>query len=188
MIQLRLEYQENPVADEVSAITAVVRPILKGLLYSLKKDVVEEAGGHENAKLVMLPRLYRPGDGDCGLCFEYAIHDALSRHDPEVEQRLLDAMGRCNARGSSSASILFGAEKTGSLRLIDTAKEILTDESRLLAGSRGNRQSCGDTSTLLQPPFEEKRRNTCFRGRSVASGRPISSSVSQIPTGGWQQA
>ena len=36
MIQLRLEFQENPVADEVSAITAVVRPILEGLLYSLK--------------------------------------------------------------------------------------------------------------------------------------------------------
>ena len=39
--------------------------------------------------------------------------------------------------GHDSASILFGAEKTGSLRLIDTAKELLTDESRLLAGNRG---------------------------------------------------
>ena len=33
-IQLRLEFQRNPVADEVSAITAVVRPILTGLLYA----------------------------------------------------------------------------------------------------------------------------------------------------------
>ncbi|MCZ6652109.1 MAG: hypothetical protein O7D91_03685 [Planctomycetota bacterium] len=137
MIQLRLEFQENPVADEVSAITAVVRPILEGLLYSLKKEVVEGAGGYEGARLLMLPRLYRPGDGDCGLCFEYAIHDALNRHDPRVKERLLDALNRCNVRGTSSASILFGAEKTGALRLIDTAKEILTDESRLLAGSRG---------------------------------------------------
>lgn len=32
-LQLRLQLQRNAVADEVSAITAVVRPILEGLLY-----------------------------------------------------------------------------------------------------------------------------------------------------------
>ena len=42
-IQLRLEFQRNAVADEVSAVTAVVRPILQGLLYALKRDVVDEA-------------------------------------------------------------------------------------------------------------------------------------------------
>jgi hypothetical protein len=31
-MQLRLELQLNPVADEVSALTAVVRPILEGTL------------------------------------------------------------------------------------------------------------------------------------------------------------
>ena len=41
-MQLRLQFQQSPVADEVSAITAVVRPILEGLLYGLKADVVEE--------------------------------------------------------------------------------------------------------------------------------------------------
>ena len=137
-IQLRLEFQQNPVADEVSAVTAVVRPILQGLLYALKRDVVDEAGGYQNLKLKMLPRLYRPGDGDCGLCFEYAVHDALTRHDPLVQERVIDAMSNyCNVPGHQSASILFGAEKTGSLRLIDTAKELLTDDSRLLAGNRG---------------------------------------------------
>jgi hypothetical protein len=122
----------------VSAITAVVRPILQGLLYALKRDVVAEAGGYENLKLKMLPRLYRPGDGDCGLCFEYAIHEALTRHDPLVEERVIDAMSNfCSVPGRESASILFGAEKVGALRLIDTAKELLTDDSRLLIGSRG---------------------------------------------------
>ena len=67
-MQLRLQFQQSPVADEVSAITAVVRPILEGLLYGLKADVVEEVGGYENVKLKLLPRLYRPGDRDCGLC------------------------------------------------------------------------------------------------------------------------
>jgi hypothetical protein len=53
--QLRIEYQRNPVADDVSALFAVVAPILQGLLYGLKADVVAEAGGREQVKLKMLP-------------------------------------------------------------------------------------------------------------------------------------
>ena len=137
-IQLRLEFQRNAVADEVSAVTAVVRPILRGLLYSLKKEVVDEAGGYERAKLFLLSRLYKPGDGDCGLCFEYAVHDAMGRGEATVQERLVDAMAKfCKVPGQQSASILFGAEKSGALRLIDTAKERLTDDSRLLVGLRG---------------------------------------------------
>lgn len=137
-IQLRLEFQQNRVADEVSAVTAVVRPILQGLLYSLKKEFVTAEGGHENVKLKMLSRLYRPGDGDCGICFEYAVHDAMNRHEATVQERLVDAMANhCKLAGRDSASILFGAEKSGALRLIDTAKERLTDESIVLAGKKG---------------------------------------------------
>ena len=43
-LQLRLEFQESPVFDEVSAVTAIVRPILSGILYSLKEQVIQEAG------------------------------------------------------------------------------------------------------------------------------------------------
>lgn len=136
-IQLRLELQRNPVADEVSAITAVVRPILTGLLYGIKADVVAEVGGYDKVKLKMLPRLYKPGDGDCGLCFEYALHDAVKRSDPVVVERIDDAMRVLGVPGRNCASILFGAEKAGALRLIDTAKDLLTEESRLLSGSRG---------------------------------------------------
>jgi len=77
-VQIRSEEQQNPVADEALAITAVVRPILTGILYSLKADVVAEAGGRTGVKLKMLPRLRRPGDGDTGICFEYAVHDAVT--------------------------------------------------------------------------------------------------------------
>ncbi len=137
-IQLRLEVQRQAVADEVEALTAVVRPILEGLLYSLKREVVEEAGGYENVKLKMLSRLHRPGDGDCGLCFEYAVHDAISRGEATVLERIVDAMTRyCHVPGEESASILFGAEKSGGLRLIDTARDRLTDDSRILVGRAG---------------------------------------------------
>ncbi|MFJ2665704.1 hypothetical protein ACIO14_15255 [Nocardia fluminea] len=136
-MQIRSEEQLNPVADEVSAITAVVRPILTGILYSLKADVVAEAGGREQVKLKMLPRLRRPGDGDTGICFEYAVHDAVSRGEAAVVERVYDALTWCNVPGESIGSILFGVEKAGSQQLIDTAGDLLTAESKLLSGSRG---------------------------------------------------
>lgn len=137
-LQLRLEWQRNPVADEVSALTAVVRPILQGVLFALKKDIVREVGGYQKVKLKMLPRLYRPKDGDCGICFEYAVHDAIRRQNPLVLNRLVDAMHvYCRLSGTIPQSILFGAEKTGAIQLIDTAKELLTDDSALLYGSKG---------------------------------------------------
>lgn len=133
-LQLRLQLQRNPVADEVSALTAVVRPILEGVLYALKQDVVAEVGGYEDVKLKMLPRLYRPGDRDCGICFEYAVHDALNRAEATVLERLEDAMKLCRVPGSAPASILFGLEKSGALNLIETVEQKLTDDSRLLTG------------------------------------------------------
>jgi hypothetical protein len=136
-MQLRLEFQENRVADEVSAITAVVRPILTGILYALKKEVADEGGGYDNLKLFLLARARRAGDGDVGICFEYAVHDALTRGDPMVSERVGDALTMCNVPGHQFSSILFGAEKGGSVRLIDTASELLTTESVLLYGTKG---------------------------------------------------
>lgn len=136
-MQLRLQFQENSVADEVSAITAVVRPILEGLLYALKSGVVAEVGAYSDIKLKMLPRLYLQGDRDCGICFEYAVHEALTRGESSVMERVYDAMTLCSVPGSTTSSILFGAEKSGSLNLIDTARDSLTEDSRLLAGNRG---------------------------------------------------
>jgi len=137
-LQLRLEIQNNPIADVVSALIAVVRPILLGTLYALKREIVREVGDYDRIKLKLLPRLYRRGDGDCGLCFEYAVHDALNRGDPMVLERVYDALTRyCGLRGYKPTSILFGAEKAGALQLIDTAKDRLTDESLLMYGSKG---------------------------------------------------
>jgi hypothetical protein len=136
-MEIRTQIQQARVGDELSAIIAVIRPILEGLLYALKQDVVAEVGGHNHVKLKMLPRLYRPGDRDCGICFEYAVHDAVSRGDAKVIERVNDALALCNVPGHNTASILFGLEKTGALDLINTAKERLTEDSRLRAGTKG---------------------------------------------------
>ncbi len=135
-LKVRSEIQQNPVAEHVSALIAVTRPILQALLFALKREIVAVVGGHNEVQLKLLPRLYRPGDGDCGICYEYAIHDAIRREDPMVVERVYDAMTQCRVPGDAIASILFGAEKTGAVQLIDTASEVLTDDSRLLTGLR----------------------------------------------------
>ena len=136
-MKLRLQTQVNPIAEEVSATIAVVRPILEGLLWGLRKDVVAEVGGYDKVKLKMLPRLYRRGDGDIGLCFEYAVHHAIRTGQGAVCERVADALRLCNVPGKDLQSLLFAVEKTGKLDLLETVRDALTDESRLLYGTRG---------------------------------------------------
>lgn len=136
-MRLRLEQQRNPVADEVAALTSVVLPILEATLYSLKQDVVRQVGGYGRITLDLLTRLYVPGDGDCGICFEWAVHDAITRRDPMVMERVQEALKECRVPRGATKSILFGAEKSGSLQIIDTARDLLTDNSALYTGVRG---------------------------------------------------
>ncbi len=136
-MDIRAERQQNAVADEVSALVAVIRPILLGLLWGLKSEVADEVGGYQNVRLRMLDRLRRPGDGDCGICFEYAVHDAMRRGDAMVSERVGEALRICNVPGDALDSILFAVEKSGSEQFIDTALNLVTTESRILSGTRG---------------------------------------------------
>ena len=154
-MEVRRERQLNAVADDVLALTAVVRPILAGVLYGLKLDVVKELNGHDNIKLRMLPRLYRPGDGDVGICFEYAVHEAMNNNDPMVIERINDAIKLCNIKSGDPKSILFGIEKSGAVQLIDTAREFLTDDSRVLAGRAGQPPKLLRRLTTLAAAFRK---------------------------------
>ena len=136
-MDLRKEIQIDEIQDEILAITSIIRPVLIGTLYSLKHDIVSKVGGYEKVTLDLLPRLRREGDGDCGICFEYAVHDAVRGGDQRVQDRLSEALKLCKVRGSELNSILFGIEKSGALQLIDTANSVLTDDSRVLAGNVG---------------------------------------------------
>lgn len=114
IFKIRMEEQQNPVQDEVMALVAIVRPILEGLLYALKRNVVGDVGGYDKVKLMMLARLYRSGDGDIGICFEYAVHDAIRRREPAITEKIDDALKKhCKINGGDVSSILFGAEKMG---------------------------------------------------------------------------
>ena len=123
--------------NEFAALIAVVRPILTGILNSLKADVVAQ-WGRDNVPLKMLGRIRRPGDGDYGICFEYAVHDALNRGDGPVVERVTEALNLCKIQPAAGpASILFGAEKSGAVQLIAGARATLTDNSRLLKEGSG---------------------------------------------------
>lgn len=135
-MKLLIESQANPVGSEVLARISIVRPILTALLAGIKAEVLAECGGPAGMKLFMLPRAYRDGCGDIGFCFEWAIHDAVRQGHPMVMERLTDAARRCKLPGVQLRSILFGVEKSGRTRIIDTANELLTDDSRILTGAQ----------------------------------------------------
>jgi hypothetical protein len=164
-MRISQERQLHPVSDEVLAVTAVVRPILRGVLFALKQDVIGNVGGYDKVNLALLARLYRAGDGDCGICFEYAVHEAMNRRDPRVVERVNDAIRLCRINGGDPQSILFGLEKSGTLQLIDSAQEMLTPDSRVLAGTVG------------QPPKLLKHLNTiagAFRNARTRLALPSS--------------
>lgn len=135
-MKLFVDQQVSPIHSEVTALISIVRPILTGVLFSTKQDIVNELGGYDKVKLKMLPRLYRPGDGDVGIAFEWAVHDAIQRKDPLVLDRLTEAGRMCKLVGHDFSSLLFGVEKSGRTKLIDTADNLLHDDSRLLTGAQ----------------------------------------------------
>lgn len=136
-MKLQVEAQQSPIADEARARIALVLPVFKGILFALQRGRVERLGGHARITLADLGREYREGDGDCGICFEYAVHEALNREDRNIYPIVSDVLETfCRIKGGAK-SILFGAEKSGAISLVETPEKLLTEESRVLSGKIG---------------------------------------------------
>lgn len=132
-----LQIQRDQVAEAVRARYSMVIPIIQGMLNSSKGEMVEALGGYEKITLEQLARIYQEQPGDYGICFEYAVHEAIRNRDASIHPMLSDVLETfCNIKGGVE-SILFGIEKSGNTRILETAKELLTDESRILAGKIG---------------------------------------------------
>ncbi|WP_146197452.1 hypothetical protein [Promicromonospora sp. AC04] len=136
-MEIREERQLNPVADEVSGLVAVTRPIIVGLLHSIGEEYLEPHGGRENMRLADLGRVRKASDGDLGVAFEYAIHDAVMRQEEVITDRVATALKKVKITQGDPASILFAIEKTGAKQLVETKRELITPESRALSGKRG---------------------------------------------------
>lgn len=136
-MEMRNQRQVNPVADDVSALVAVTRPILVSLLHSIGEQYLEPHGGRTGIILKQLGRARKQNDGDLGVAFEYAVHDAIMREEEVVSERVCDALKRCRISTSTPSSILFAMEKDGSKQLIDTQRDLITPDSRVLSGQQG---------------------------------------------------
>lgn len=136
-MRIRAEKQNNPVSDEVSALIAVTRPIIAGVYHLIGQDVLSAIGPRGEIRLKLLGKIRSKGDGDTGIAFEYAVHDAVANGVPVVVQRVADALSRCRIYRGDPSSILFAIEKSGSPQLISTEIELITSESRVLSGERG---------------------------------------------------
>lgn len=125
-------------ADEVSALVAVTRPIIAGIYHSIGQDTLNGFGvEREEIKLQALGQARREGDGDTGIAFEYAVHDAVMNGVPIVVERVAEALRQCRIRQGDPSSILFAIEKNGAQQLISTKIDLITAESRVLSGERG---------------------------------------------------
>lgn len=138
-LQVREETQAAAVADEVAALVSVTRPIINGVLTSIGDEYLGP-WDHDRTRIPLkhLGRLRKEGDGDTGIAFEYAIHDAVRTQNPIVMERVSEALKICKIKEGDPSSILFAIEKQGSKQLIETDLGLITDESRVLSGSRGH--------------------------------------------------
>ncbi len=137
VMEIREERQLNAVAEDVSALLAVTRPIIAGLLHSIGEEFLVAHGGRANLRLADLGRVRKANHGDLGVAFEYAVHDAIVSGTHVVLGRVADALSLCNISRGRPASILFAMEKGGSKQLVETQRDLITPESRVLSGKRG---------------------------------------------------
>lgn len=129
--------QIGDVEDAVRAKLAVVIPVLKATLHSLARDRTERLGGMAKITLHDLAREYRHGYGDAGICFEYAVHEAIASHNALIQPLASEVLeSLCRIRGGAE-SILFGPEKEGVIPIIESVTNALTDESVVYVGNAG---------------------------------------------------
>jgi hypothetical protein len=145
--------QKNPVADDVSALVAVTGPIIAGVLRSVSAEVSNTFGERDRLPLKMLGRLRKEAAGDCGIAFEYAVHDALNSRDPIVVERVADALDKCGIAQGGPASILFAMEKSGAQELISTEPSLVTENSPMLLGEGGRPVSLRDSLSAIGAAF-----------------------------------
>jgi hypothetical protein len=136
-MKIQKEVQLAEVSDVARARIALSLPVLKGVLFALQRARVDRLGGYEQITLADLAREYREGSGDCGICFEYAVHDSLQAKDRNIHALLSNILNDFCGIKAGAESILFGAEKSGGISLIQTSQSLIDSNSRILSGKIG---------------------------------------------------
>lgn len=129
--------QINRISDGVRSKFAMVVPVIEATLFALNAERIARLGGLAQWTLADLAREYREGSGDAGICFEYAVHDAIARRDPLIWPLASEVLERYCGIREGSESLLFGPEKDGRIPVIESVENALTDDSQLFVGYRG---------------------------------------------------
>jgi hypothetical protein len=130
---IQLERIEDPVRSKF----AMVAPVLEATLFSLRADRVQRLGGLDAVTLQDLAREVREGNGDAGICFEYAVHQAIARQDPLIHPLASEVLEKFCGISDGCDSILFGPEKEGRIPILESVENALTDDSRVYVGNAG---------------------------------------------------
>ena len=131
-----LEVQNNYVSEPIRARFAMIIPIIRGMLLSTKREMLEQAGGVDKITFEMFCRVYNEHPGDYGICFEYALHHSIRSRQPSIYDKVSYVLDRFCGICSHAESILFGAEKGENQSVLESARSILTDSSKLLPGTQ----------------------------------------------------
>ena len=156
-MKLQTEKQKAPIEDAARARIALVLPVLKGVLFALQRERVERLGGYEKISVSDLGREYREGSGDCGICFEYAVHDAIRNKDAVICDLVSEVLADFCGIGGGAESILFGAEKSGGISLIETSNQLITGDSRILSGKIGQPAKLAKNWDKIQKAFRDTK-------------------------------
>jgi hypothetical protein len=132
-----LSEQVNEISDPVRSKFAMVVPVIEATLFALNSERIARLGGLAQWTLADLAREYREGSGDAGICFEYAVHDAIARRDRLIWPLASEVLERFCGIPQGSESLLFGPEKDGRIPVIESVENALTDDSQLYVGYRG---------------------------------------------------
>ena len=129
--------QRAEIADPVRSKFAMVVPVVEAILFSLARDRIERLGGVERITLHDLAREFREGHGDAGICFEYAVHEAIANENPLIHPLASEVLERFCKIKQGAQSILFGPEKEGVIPVLESVQDALTTDSVVQVGNRG---------------------------------------------------
>jgi hypothetical protein len=136
-MRLLKSFQQEDINNAVQAKFAMVAPVIEATLYSVAVDRIERLGGYTEWTLHDLAREVREGAGDAGICFEWAVHDAIADRNPLIWPLASEVLTDYCGIEDGADSILFGPEKNGRIPIIESVQDALTDESRVYVGNRG---------------------------------------------------
>lgn len=133
-MRYNLQIQSNEIGDQVRSKFAMIVPILNGMLNSTKASIIQQVGGKSSITFEMFCRVYNEHPGDYGICFEYALHDSIRRRDSSVYPLVSEVLESFCSIPGGAESILFGAEKSGDASVVETARNLFNEESKILVG------------------------------------------------------